>query len=142
MYLAATEHFQKVNFGRFFPYTLAKCLHFLGLHSLPSDRNERMQRERRKHFRVEWNFPATFHDLERDLVRPCILSNFSNSGAEITGVRAGTVPDVFMLQITREVNRTRKCRVIWRTDDTIGVEFMDCVTNSDLLVKKRKDAVG
>ena len=73
-----------------------------------------MRRERRKNFRVEWNFPATFHDLGRNLVRPCILSNFSNGGAEITGVRADTIPDVFMLQITREDGRTRKCRVTWR----------------------------
>jgi PilZ domain len=81
----------------------------------------RMRRERRRSFRVEWNSPATVHDAQRHLDRPCILSNFSNGGAEITGVRAATIPDEFMLQITS--NDIRKCRVVWRTDDTLGVEF-------------------
>jgi hypothetical protein len=96
-----------------------------------NDRNTRMRRERRKNFRVEWNSPATIYDLERRLARPCILSNFSNGGAQITGVRASTIPDEFMLQITRDDGRTRKCRVLWRTDDTVGVEFTDRVTSAD-----------
>ena len=46
-----------------------------------------MFRERRQSFRVEWNSPATIHD--GSLERPCILSNFSNTGAKITGVEKG-----------------------------------------------------
>jgi hypothetical protein len=78
------------------------------------NRNMTMQRERRRNFRVQWNSPATIHDPQRQLDRPCILSNFSNGGAEITGVRAATIPDEFMLQIARD--NIRKCRVIWRTE--------------------------
>jgi PilZ domain len=88
-----------------------------------------MRRERRKNFRVDWNSPATIYDPERNLARPCILSNFSNGGAEITGVRANTIPDEFMLQITRDDGR--KCRVLWRTNDTLGVEFTERVTSAD-----------
>jgi hypothetical protein len=80
-----------------------------------------MPRERRKDFRVEWNCPATIHDSERNLARPCVLSSFSNGGAQITGVRADTIPNEFVLEITHD--DIRKCRVIWRTDDTLGVEF-------------------
>jgi hypothetical protein len=80
-----------------------------------------MQRERRRNFRVQWNLPATIYDPQHRLDRPCILSNFSNGGAEITGVRAATIPDEFVLRITS--NDIRKCRTIWRTDDTLGVEF-------------------
>ena len=81
-----------------------------------------MRRERRKNFRVEWNFPATIYDLERNLARTCILSNVSNGGAEITGVLARTVPDEFMLQITQA--DVRKSRVVWRTDNALGVKFI------------------
>jgi hypothetical protein len=88
-----------------------------------------MQRERRSNFRVQWNSPATIYDAQRHLDRPCILSNFSNGGAEITGVRAATIPDEFMLQITR--NDIRKCRVIWRRDDTLGAEFTSLVRSKD-----------
>jgi hypothetical protein len=89
-----------------------------------------MQRERRRNFRVQWNSPATIHDAQRHLDRPCILSNFSNGGAEITGVRAATIPEEFLLQITRD--DIRKCRVIWRRDDTLGVEFTDFVTDDNV----------
>jgi hypothetical protein len=84
-----------------------------------------MRGERRSNFRVEWNQPATIYDSERQLERPCILSNFSNTGAKITGVRASTIPDEFMLRITRGRGRVRKCRVLWRNEHTIGVKFDD-----------------
>ena len=84
-----------------------------------------MTRERRKHFRVEWNSPATIYNLDRHLERPCILSDFSNGGAKITGVRVSTIPDEFLLRFSHGHVRTRKCRVIWRTDDTLGIEFTD-----------------
>ncbi len=88
-----------------------------------------MSNERRRNFRVEWNSPATIHDLERNLIRPCILSNFSNQGARITGVMASTIPDEFMLRITGGRGGTRKCRVLWRSNDTLGAEFTDYKAN-------------
>jgi len=84
-----------------------------------------MRGEQRKNFRIEWNSPAAIYDVDRELLRPCILANFSNTGARITGVRATTIPDEFVLRIA--LGRTRKCQVIWRSDDTLGVEFTDCV---------------
>jgi hypothetical protein len=98
-----------------------------------------MSNERRRNFRVEWNSPATIHDPDRNMARPCILSNFSNTGAKITGVRAGTIPDEFMLRITGGRGRIRKCRVLWRSDDTVGVEFTDDVTlDSDVSSEERE----
>jgi hypothetical protein len=38
-------------------------------------------------------------------------------------VRASTIPDEFVLQITRDDGRV--CRVIWWTDDALGVEFIN-----------------
>ena len=88
-----------------------------------------MRGERRKNFRVELNSPAAIYDVDRALLRPCILANFSNTGARITGIRAATIPDEFVLRIT--LGRTRKCHVIWRSDDTLGVEFVDCVEKAE-----------
>ena len=84
-----------------------------------------MSNERRRNFRVEWNSPATIYDLQRNLVRPCILVSFSNTGARITGILASTIPDEFMLRITGGRRGTRKCHVLWRSNDTLGVEFTD-----------------
>lgn len=86
-----------------------------------------MKRERRKSFRVEWHSPATIYDGK--LARPCIVSNFSNGGARIVGIRAATIPDEFGLRLTFRDNRIRRCRVLWRSDDAVRVEFIDRITN-------------
>jgi PilZ domain len=88
-----------------------------------------MRRERRKSFRVEWNSPATIYDGKS--ARPCIVSNFSNGGAKITGVRASTIPDEFALRITSHDSRIRKCCVLWRSDDTLRVEFTDSIKRAE-----------
>jgi hypothetical protein len=90
-----------------------------------------MRGERRKNFRVDWNAPATIYDLERRLARPCVLSNFSNTGAKIAGVRSSTFPDEFILRITR--GRTHKCLVLWRSDDALGVKFTGRMTKVEEL---------
>ena len=88
-----------------------------------------MRRERRKYVRVEWNSPATIY--EGQLARPCIVSNFSNGGAKIVGVKATTIPDEFMLRITPGHGRIRKCRVLWRSDDAIRVQFIDRIASTE-----------
>ena len=88
-----------------------------------------MRRERRKHFRVEWNSPATIYDGQ--VPRRCIVSNFSNGGAKIVGVMAMTFPDEFMLRITPGHGRMRKCRVLWRSDDAMRVEFIDRIASAE-----------
>jgi len=82
-----------------------------------------MRRERRKGFRVEWHSPGTIYDGR--LARPCIVSNFSNGGAKISGVLPDTVPNEFALRITSRDSRIRRCRVRWRSDDALGIEFTD-----------------
>jgi hypothetical protein len=84
-----------------------------------------VRRDRRKNFRVEWNLPATIYDVGRHLERPCILIDVSNGGAKIAGVRSHTIPDEFRLRTP--LGDRRSCRVIWRTEDTLGVEFTDLV---------------
>jgi hypothetical protein len=88
-----------------------------------------MRRERRKSFRVEWHSPATIYDGK--LVGQCIVNNFSNGGAKITGVMAATIPNEFALRITSHDSRIRKCRVLWRSDDTLRVEFTDRITSAE-----------
>jgi hypothetical protein len=83
-----------------------------------------MSRERRKNLRIEWNSAATFYDRHDRRRRSCIVGNFSNGGAKISGVQPETVPDEFMLRITPH-SPWRKCHVIWRSADALGVEFSD-----------------
>lgn len=83
-------------------------------------------RERRKNFRVEWNSPAKIYDCNGRFARLCIVSNFSNGGAKITGLNPDTVPDEFILRISPH-GPPHRCHVIRRSKDGLGVEFADNV---------------
>ena len=79
-------------------------------------------RERRKHFRVEWNSPAKIYDRHGRFVGQCIVSNFSNSGARITALHTRTVPNAFILCISPH-SPGQECHVVRRSKDELGVEF-------------------
>jgi len=96
---------------------------------MPSHLDRPMRRERRKHFRLGWHLPATIYDAGRHLERPCTLVDLSNGGAKLAGVRAYTIPDEFRLRTP--LGDRRSCRVIWRTEDTLGVEFTDHIDGDD-----------
>jgi PilZ domain len=83
-----------------------------------------MVRERRKNFRVQWNSPATI-ELDNGRTRTCIVSDLSNGGARISGVKSATIPDQFMLQVFFGGRPARRCRVIWRSANELGVAFAD-----------------
>jgi hypothetical protein len=78
-----------------------------------------MTRERRKTFRVEWNSPATIYEIDGSSPRPCIVRDFSNVGAKVTGVNPAAVPDESILRITPR-GCPRKCRVLCRSSPTLG----------------------
>jgi hypothetical protein len=91
--------------------------------TMPRDPETQTWHERRKNFRVDWNVPATIYDVDRHLERPCVLSDLSNGGAKLTGVRASTIPDEFRLRTP--LGDRRACRVVWRTENALGVKFTD-----------------
>ena len=66
---------------------------------IPSYSETANMRERRKNFRVEWNSPGKIYHRNGRFARLCIVRNFSNGDARITGVEPGTVPDEFILRI-------------------------------------------
>jgi hypothetical protein len=80
--------------------------------------------ERQRHPGTEWNSAATATIFYGEWVRPCILSSLSKGGARITGVRAHTFPGEFMLRVAPH-GRIYKCQLLWRTDDALGVRFVD-----------------
>jgi len=54
----------------------------------------------------------------------CTVQNITGGGACLKVANTYGVPDTF--ELTFESGRTRRaCRVAWRTDDEIGVEFVD-----------------
>jgi len=52
----------------------------------------------------------------------CVVRDISGLGARLTLASDAAVPEVF--DLTFDAARTlRKCRVAWRSEDQIGVEF-------------------
>jgi hypothetical protein len=98
-----------------------------------------MRRECQKN--VEWNSGARI--FYGEWVRPCVLSNRSNGGARITAVRAYAFPGEFMLRATPR-GRIHKCRVLWRTNDALGVRFTDNDTSpaKSIVVGTVREATG
>jgi hypothetical protein len=93
--------------------------------------------DRRKTFRVEWNSPAKMYDCDGRFAGECIVSNFSNGGAKIIDVEVATVPDEFMLRITPH-SRPHRCRVAWRSKDSLGVAFIDSGDDESPVGRRRK----
>lgn len=83
-----------------------------------------MRRDRRKNFRIEWNSPACLYDRNGRFGRACIVSNLSNGGARIVVAEPETVSDICVLRITSH-SPLRKCHVVWRTKEAIGVQFAE-----------------
>jgi hypothetical protein len=102
-------------------------------------------RERRRNFRIEWNSPGKIYDCEGHSAQSCTVSNFSNRGARIVGVEPDTVPDEFILRILPRsrahafTQNNYGCRVVWRSKDSLGVEFTEePVRASKLMPARRK----
>jgi hypothetical protein len=93
-------------------------------------------RERRKTFRVEWNSPAMMYDCDGRFARACIVSNFSSGGAKITGIDIAAVADEFVLRITPH-SRLHRCRVVWRSNDSLGAAFADGPDSGGTTVRRR-----
>jgi hypothetical protein len=102
---------------------------------MPRNPETRVWFERRKHFRLTWNVPATIYDVDRHLERPCILSDLSAGGAKLSNVRGNTIPDEFRLRTPNGDRRT--CHVVWRTANELGVRFTD--RNEGGLSRKEKE---
>jgi hypothetical protein len=80
-------------------------------------------RERRRNFRVEWNSAGKIEAQGRTICS-CIVSNFSNGGANISQVQTALIPDFFILYVLG-FDKPRQCRVMWRADEELGVRFTD-----------------
>lgn len=55
-------------------------------------------------------------------VLDCVIRNISATGACVEVVNQKSIPDEFELVITQD-NAVRRCRVVWRAGNRIGVQF-------------------
>ena len=53
----------------------------------------------------------------------CAVADISETGARLNVEDIDSIPDEFMLVLSRRGDAQRKCRVVWRKQRQIGVEF-------------------
>jgi PilZ domain len=87
--------------------------------------NYRTHAELRKKPRRQFHYNARILTGEKTSPIACSISDISESGARLTLEHDAEVPETFMLLLTANGGARRHCRVVWRTDLTIGVEFPD-----------------
>jgi hypothetical protein len=59
-----------------------------------------------------------------DLRRDCTVRDIADNGAQIAIDDSRDLPDEFLIRMASSGFPIRRCRLIWRTDFAIGVEFM------------------
>jgi hypothetical protein len=70
------------------------------------------------------HYPA-YIDLGPDRpLRACTLCSVSEDGAELTVANADTLPKHFILALSIDGAAQRRCRVAWKADSQVGVEFL------------------
>jgi hypothetical protein len=58
-------------------------------------------------------------------LQECIVLDESEKGARLEVNRPSEIPDNFYIYMTLESTSRRQCRVAWRSDKQIGVEYLD-----------------
>jgi methyl-accepting chemotaxis protein len=87
--------------------------------------NFRNRAELRKKPRRHFNYNARILTDKEGTMLPCSISDVSETGARITLESDSELPEQFMLLLTPTGKARRRCRVVWRTGTTVGVEFPD-----------------
>jgi hypothetical protein len=87
-----------------------------------------MAEERRRSLRKSFSHPASLFHADGKPICGCTLRDISDTGARLRiGERiepgGAQLPPKFILAISKSGNVFRRCEVVWRGKDEIGVRF-------------------
>ena len=86
-----------------------------------------MSSNKRRHRRQALDRRAVIRALDGGHISDCTVSDISAGGARVTLDRTGPLPQEFTLCLTDNGNVYRECKVAWRRESVIGVQFVDGV---------------
>ncbi|MGE3148159.1 MAG: PilZ domain-containing protein [Pseudorhodoplanes sp.] len=92
--------------------------------------------DNRKFPRKPLRYPATIETSE-DASALCMISDVSDTGARLIVDQVDNVPEDFVLHLTRDGRTRRKCHVIWRSENQVGIEFQKDVQPPQPVFLKR-----
>jgi hypothetical protein len=81
-----------------------------------------MTKDKRKSRRRQMRYSAWLA-FKGDKLHGCALHDISETGARIDVEDGKAVPDRFVLLLSANGSARRKCRVVWRQTNQIGVSF-------------------
>lgn len=68
---------------------------------------------------------------------PCIMLDVSSAGARLRFDEKIPTPDEFILVMSRDRRVNRRCEVVWRKDNSVGVRFLAAKSITPKPVKKQ-----
>lgn len=84
-----------------------------------------MDGEKRKDHRQSLKYPAKIDLGDSSPHIPCLLADVSASGARIIlESTTNHIPDQFQLLLAAEHGALRRCKVVWREENQIGLAFL------------------
>jgi PilZ domain-containing protein len=95
-------------------------------------------RTTRKHNRVDLDYMARIMTITGEQVCDCALIDVSQAGARIAVLAVEMVPDEFLLTLSSSSDVSRRCKVAWRKEGEIGVNFMKAVDVDKLKKAERR----
>lgn len=86
-------------------------------------RKKRGGPEQRRSPRRTVRYPARIGADDGSEPRSCMLIDISQTGAKLLAEETHQLPGEFVLLLG---GATRKCRIVWRSDQHVGVQFVAC----------------
>jgi hypothetical protein len=80
--------------------------------------------EQRRSTREHVDFPAWIQSDVEVRSRECTVLDVSDGGARIMVSQRMRIPTEFWLVFSRDGKKRRRCRVVWRSEDQIGVTYL------------------
>ena len=82
------------------------------------------ERQKRRGLRRPITYPASIDPGNGAAAIACRLRDVSEGGARLDVADGGSVPDRFTLALSADGAARRHCRVAWRAENQVGVEFL------------------
>lgn len=83
-----------------------------------------MNGEKRRDHRQTLKYPAKIDLGDSSPPLPCLLSDVSASGARVMVENPDKIPDRFNLLLAADHGSHRRCKVMWRNENQLGLAFI------------------
>jgi len=85
---------------------------------------KRLYNEQRRSLREQVHFPAWIALGKGTVTLPCTVIDVSEDGARIELASPAGLPNDFYLLLAEDGSRRRRCRIAWRSEVQIGVNYI------------------